>query len=417
MESAEIRVSIGMGAEGAETEAPTQGGKRTAPSARTLVVRRADRLHPRVGGVTPRPLGTLGRGLLALPLLAVAALLFAGPPTPEGGTFGLALVAIALGLVVRIREATVVGSLLALALVLARLVFASDGDHLVVHDGRAIDRVLPERDVALGASRLLLLAGVIDEHTDVEHGLLESLRDGYDRMRDDEGWVPSPVLSTLALGHDADDFSTRSAGSAADFSTRSAGSAADFVTLERRASRTDAAVIFLHGSMGNVTLECWQVAQAAAAHGLPTFCPSTDTSGRWDAPRGRAILDATLIRLKRRGVRRVVIVGLSAGGIGLSRLAPRLRLPEGMSLEGLVQLSGTAAPAHPRRVPTLILQGGRDRMTPPAPARRHARALGGRARYVEVSEAGHWLLLSHHERVHDELSRFFARQLSADDAR
>ena len=355
------------------------------------------------------------------------------------------------------------GSLLALALVLTRLVFASDGDHLVVHDGRAIDRVLPERDVALGASRLLLLAGVIDEHTDVEHGLLESLRDGYDRMRDDEGWVPSPVLSTLALGHDADDFSTRSAGSAADFSTRSAGSAADFstrsagsaadfstrsaddfstrsagsaadfstrsagsaadfstrsarsaadfVTLERRASRTDAAVIFMHGSMGNVTLECWQVAQAAAAHDLPTFCPSTDTSGRWDARRGRAILEVTLTRLQRRGVRRVVIVGLSAGGIGLSRLAPRLRLPEGMSLEGLVQLSGTAAPTSPRHVPTLILQGGRDRMTPPAPARRHAHTLGRHARYVEVPEAGHWLLLSHHERVHDELSRFFARRL------
>ncbi|MCU0677414.1 MAG: alpha/beta hydrolase [Myxococcota bacterium] len=173
-------------------------------------------------------------------------------------------------------------------------------------------------------------------------------------------------------------------------------------------------MVFLHGSMGNVTLECWQVAQAAAAHALPTFCPSTDASGRWDARRGRAILDETLTRLKRRGVRRVVIVGLSAGGIGLSRLAPRLHLPDGMSLEGLVQLSGTGAPAHPRRVPTLILQGGRDRMTPPAPARRHARALGARARYVEVPEAGHWLLLSHHERVHDELSRFFARTLHPD---
>jgi len=305
--------------------------------------------------------------------------------------------------VLRIREASVAGSVVAVALVLTRLVFAAEGEHLIAHDGRVIDRVLPERDVALGASRLLLLADVVVEHTDVEHGLLASLRDGYDRMRDDEGWVPSPVLSTLALGHESH-----------DFSTRSAGSAADFVLLERRAPRTDDAVIFLHGSMGNVTLECWQVAQAAAAHDLPTFCPSTDTSGRWDARRGRAILDVTLTRLKRRGVRRVVIVGLSAGGIGLSRLAPRLRLPEGMALEGLVQLSGTAAPAHPRRVPTLILQGGRDRMTPPAPARRHARALGRHARYVEVPEAGHWLLLSHHERVHDELSRFFARTLHSD---
>lgn len=350
-----------------------------------------------------RALATLARGLFALPLLAIAALLFAGPPTPEGGAFGLALVAISLGLALRIREANVAGSLVAISLVIARLVFATEGEHLIAHDGRGIDRVLPERDVALGASRLLLLAGVVEEHTAAEQptsheptsgerGLLAALREGYDRMRDDEGWVPSPVLSTLTLGHERD----------------------DFVLLERRAPRTDAAVIFLHGSMGNVTLECWQVAQAAAVHGLPTFCPSTDASGRWDARRGRAILDVTSMRLKRRGVRRVAIVGLSAGGIGLSRLAPRLRLPEGMSLEGLVQLSGTGAPARPRRVPTLILQGGRDRMTPPAPARRHAHALGRHARYVEVPEAGHWLLLSHHAQVHDELSRFFARTLLSD---
>ncbi|MCU0677415.1 MAG: hypothetical protein MUE69_32075 [Myxococcota bacterium] len=144
-----------------------------------------------------RALGTVGRGLLALPLLAIAALLFAGPPTPEGGAFGLALVTIALGLVVRIREATLTGSLVAVALVIARLVLADEGEHLIAHDGRVIDRVLPERDVALGASRLLLLAGVVDDHTSAEHGLLASLRDGYDRMRDDEGWVPSPALSTL----------------------------------------------------------------------------------------------------------------------------------------------------------------------------------------------------------------------------
>lgn len=341
-----------------------------------------------------RALSTLGRVLLALPLLSIATLLFLGPPTPEGGAFGLALVAISLGLVARIREATLAATSVAVLLVLARLVFADHGTHLTAHDGRRIDRVLPERDVALGSSRLLLLAGVIDEHAPPTNGLLPALRDGYDRMRDDEGWVPSPVLSTLTVGHEAD----------------------DFVMLERTASRDDAAVIFLHGSMGNVTLECWQIARAAAAHDLPTFCPSTDTSGRWDAHRGRAILDVTLTRLQQRGVRRVVIVGLSAGGISLSRLAPRLRLPRGMSLEGLVQLSGTAAPARPRRVPTLVLQGGRDHMTPPAPARRHARALDGHARYVEVPDAGHWLLLSHHTLVREELSRFFARTLLVPDA-
>ncbi|MEZ4248904.1 MAG: alpha/beta hydrolase [Polyangiales bacterium] len=329
-------------------------------------------------------LRTVGRAFLVAPFVFVGAWVWLGPPTFEGGLFGLALL-IACGAFVARRRSVALGALaVAASLVLARLLFAAEGAQLRAQDGWWVDRVLPERDVALGASRLLLLAGVVDEP-----GMLDALRRGYDRLRDHEGWVPSPALSTLVHDPTPD----------------------DFTTLEIPGPRDDAAVVFLHGSMGSVTVACWQVSRAASTRGLTTVCPSTDLSGRWDRAGGRAILDVTLRRLSERGVRRVVIVGLSAGGIGLSRLAPRLRLPPEMSLAGIVQLSGTAAPAHPRRVRTLVLQGGRDTMTPPGPARRHARSLGSLGELVEIPEASHWLLLSHPEAVDEALGAFFERTL------
>ncbi|MBX3247151.1 MAG: alpha/beta hydrolase [Myxococcales bacterium] len=333
---------------------------------------------------------TVARAALVSPLLLLAGLALLGPPSLEGGLFAVALVVAACGFVARQRGVTRGALVVMVTLVVARLTFAGEGRELRATSGRLLDRVLPERDVALGASRLLLWAGVVDEP-----GLLEALRGGYARMRADQGWVPSPVLSTLVLGQTPE----------------------DYVTLELRpaAASEDLVVVFLHGSMGNVTLECWQVAHVARAAGLATLCPSTDLSGRWDRPNGRAILEGTLRDLRARGYRRVVLVGLSAGAIGLARLAPRLGPPsvtsrvrggEGLELAGVVLISGAADVPRPRRVPTLVLQGARDRMTPPAPARRYAQALGARAQYVELPDAGHWLLLSHHRQLETHLGRW-----------
>ncbi|GAB4207197.1 MAG: hypothetical protein OHK0013_24620 [Sandaracinaceae bacterium] len=82
-----------------------------------------------------------------------------------------------------------------------------------------------------------------------------------------------------------------------------------------------------------------------------------------------------------------MLVGLSAGGIGASRLAPRLA----GSIDRLVLLSGVSSSAPTPPVPTLVLHGDDDRMVPTARVRRWAT---GRARVRFVIVPGtHFVLL------------------------
>jgi len=329
--------------------------------------------------------------LLGVPLLALCGLTLVGPPTVETlGVSVLAMVLVVAGLIAPWRtEATYAGSialLLLLGIIGYRVVEADAGASLRTHtgpamgDGRLLDRIVPERDVAIGGSNLLVMTGQVREP-----GLLDALRDGYDRMRLAEGAVPSSVISTFLMGQTPEDFTVHRYSPGGRFDA------------------PEAAIVFLHGYIGNVTLECWQVAQAAGPVGLDTYCPSTEWTGRWADPDGRAIARATIAHLRSRGVRRIYLIGLSAGAIGASRMAHAL------DIEGLVLISGASRQAAPASVPTLVLQGDRDTMTPPAPARAYARR-APRARYVEVDGASHWMILSHHERVSEELRRWLARR-------
>ncbi|MBX3275476.1 MAG: alpha/beta hydrolase [Sandaracinaceae bacterium] len=323
--------------------------------------------------------------LVGLPLLMVCGLALIGPPTPETAIFSLGvLVTVVGGLVAPWRASAAwaarAGLLIVLGVVGYRLSSAGSSATLRTYTGPAmsagrwLDRVVPERDVAIGGSRLLIATGELDEP-----GLIEALQDGYARMRRAEGPVPSSVLGTFVLGQTPEDHTVHRASPGGRFDAR------------------DGVLIFLHGYMGNVTLQCWQVAQAALPVGVEVVCPSTDWRGAWEEPAGRAIVEAHIARLRAAGVHRVYLAGLSAGAIGASRIAHEL------SIDGLVLISGASWQASPTRVPTLIVQGARDTMTPPEPARRYAERLGRRARYVELEDASHWLLLTHHEALTSEL--------------
>lgn len=329
---------------------------------------------------------------VGLPLLALSGLTLIGPPSMETAIFAVAVLVTVIGGLMGPfqRNATWgarAGFLILLGIVTYRFFAAESSATIrtysgpVMTEGRWLDRIVPERDVALGGSNLLI---ALDELH--EPGLLDALRDGYGRMRRAEGPVPSSVLSTFLLGQTPEDHTVHRISPGGRFDPR------------------EAVVLFLHGYIGNVTLECWQVAQAANPVGLDVVCPSTEWTGSWELPEGRAIVEAHLARLRGEGVRRIYLAGLSAGAIGASRLAPSL------DVEGLVLISGASRQAQPAAVPTLILQGARDTMTPPAPAREYARRAGRRATYREYDDASHWLILSHHEDFTRDLRSWLAQR-------
>lgn len=333
-----------------------------------------------------------GRGGRALRLSALAlgsplglacAWSLLGPPSVEAAVFALAVLGGLGGCLARgarRRRRLLVGAVaVAGAVIAARLVVAAEGTSVRDEPGRWLDRVVPERDLALSGSRLLMAVGAMPEDAP---GLLDALDDGYRRMRAAEGAVPSPVVRTVLL--------------------RRAPSSGRLVVEPRPdVPATDAAVVFLHGFMGSTTLLCWQVARAPARLGMRTVCPQTDYRARWHRPEPRRVVEGTIEELRAAGVGRVYLAGLSAGAIGASRLARRA------DIDGLILISGCDPGAAAARVPTLVLQGRLDRMTPSGPARRCARA-APRGRLVEVGDAGHWLALSHHERVEAEIERFLA---------
>ena len=332
--------------------------------------------------------------LVGAPLLALAGLTLVGPPSTETLLFTAALfVAVVSGIAAPWQRDAVWGvrfSLVVLLGVVAYRFFAAEAG-VTVHASTApagggtpwTARIVPERDVALGGSNLLL---ALDAMGPPEPGLLDALRDGYDRMRLAEGPVPSAVIGTFAFGQSPAEHTVLRIAPAARF------------------NRPEAVVVFLHGFIGNVTLECWQVAQAANPVGLDVVCPSADWRARWAEPEGRAIVEATLERLRAENVQRIYLAGLSAGGIGASRIARDL------DVDGVILISGASSRAVPAPVPTLVLQGRRDPRTPPGPARAYARRLGRRATYEEHAQAGHWMILSHHEWVTERLRRWLAER-------
>ncbi len=156
-----------------------------------------------------------------------------------------------------------------------------------------------------------------------------------------------------------------------------------------------AGVVFLHGHGGAFAQPCWQIAHALAS--AATVCPSIGASADWASARGEALVRDAIAELHRRGAARVVMMGLSDGGIGATRLAPRLRA----ELAGVVAISGVDPAAPAPGLPALVLQGTLDRMMSSAVAQAWAARVG--ARFVAVPH-GHFALLL----APDELERAIA---------
>jgi len=237
--------------------------------------------------------------------------------------------------------------------------------------------VFEERDAAILGARLLAWSGVMRApEFPTLPGLLVH---AYDDMEAELGHRMGSVVISTMLGTD------------------DGGAFAAFVVEPEGQAR--GTVVFLHGYAGNFLLQCWQVAVAARAAGMRTICPSTDMSGRWSDPHGERIARVALYDAHRGGL--TVLAGLSAGGVGASRLAPDL---EG-EIGALVLLSGADPAASDPRVPTLVIHGDHDRMASTASARQYRDAHRSRVRYVEL-EGTHFVLLERQAEVRAAITRF-----------
>jgi predicted alpha/beta hydrolase family esterase len=266
----------------------------------------------------------------------------------------------------RPRGVTRAGLALIALVALVRCFTASAGESMAMPEtgersARIASRLVDESDVAVAGTRVLVASGILRDDAAELPG---AMRSAYAELRKEEGDLPSPVVTTY-LGMQSP-------------------SGFDVLVVEPPANGShDTAVIFLHGYAGNFDLPCWQIARAAR---VLTACPSTRWIGDWWTRDGLATLERTIALVRARGAKHIVLAGLSNGGYGAARLAPRVR----GKISGLVLISGADPDAPSPGVPTLVIHGLADQMAPVAEGRGYAQKHG--ARFVGLN-AGHFAML------------------------
>jgi pimeloyl-ACP methyl ester carboxylesterase len=333
------------------------------------------------------------RASSAIALLALATLPFGLPTTPAGIAALAARLGFAAALLLseRRRRRALLGAatMFALAVLLrlhvqrAGFMYLAQIRHARPPHAARLEPSAPQGTALMDESllgvwgaRAVMAAGTMPASQ--TRGLDELLADGYARMRADVGEVPSPALATTLLdSHEP--------------------------MLATGPKDAKLAVVFLHGWGGNWALPCWQVSVAVRRAGGRTLCPSQGFAGDWWTPSGEATVRDVIAAARADGATRVILAGLSNGGIGASRLAPRLR----KSIDGLVLLSGLAPDAPPPQVRTLVVFGEDDTQVVWEGVRDQGRAYAQRtgARVI-VLPGTHFVVLEQHARVVNEITVF-----------
>jgi pimeloyl-ACP methyl ester carboxylesterase len=249
---------------------------------------------------------------------------------------------------------------------------------------RYVNRLFDEQDVTLIGARLLALAGIITPHE--QSFLISSMGKVYREMREAEGVTPSPLISTY-LNHEHP-------------------GAFDVLVVEPDTRQSaHVGVIFLHGYAGNFTMPCWLFAQAARPIGAVTVCPSVGWEGNWRTRDAEVTVRNTLCYLRRRGVKRIYLAGLSNGGIGASYLVSRFST----DLVGLVLISGVSPNEGNNNLPVLVIHGRHDERIPAEFAQMYAHLANRVGTYVEFDD-GHFVFVKQAEQVRNVITTWFVRQ-------
>jgi hypothetical protein len=229
--------------------------------------------------------------LLALPMVAVTVLAFDLPVTISGIGYMLGCLLAISGLIMapwtgKYASVLILSGITVIAVVAGtRLVMAGRYDNSNLRlvslppgtGTRWINRIIDEQDLLIFGEAIFHRIG--GDSPGEHEGLTAAFQTSYSKIRSTQRNYASPVLSTyLNLQRPA---------------------AFDTVVIEPATMRNgEIAVIFLHGYMGNVTAQCWEIAQAVAKIGAVTVCPSTNWRGQWWQPEGEAILQATFRYLR-----------------------------------------------------------------------------------------------------------------------
>lgn len=201
---------------------------------------------------------------------------------------------------------------------------------------RWLDRLVHEQDLALFGTRVAGLTGAGITRREYE-GAVPALKDAYDSLEAIGGTTASPGPRTYLL--------------------LQRPAAFDAVIVEPPGDAVpQTAVIYLHGFLGNQTVQAWLFGQAVREVGALTVCPSVWFVGDWWNDHGEETVRRTIEYLRGRGILRIYLAGLSNGAIGTSRLARRFR----RDLVGLILISGGDPRAPDVGLPLLAIHGTYD---------------------------------------------------------
>ncbi|HLO17560.1 MAG TPA: alpha/beta hydrolase [Anaerolineales bacterium] len=352
-------------------------------------------MHPRISMMLRALSSVLGL-LFALPILGLIALAFVLPITISGIGYviGCALAIFGLliapwgrkySLILVLTDVIVIALVAGTRLVLTKRDRTSNLRVITLPQGketRWINTLIDEQDsLILGEALFHRIGG----DSPWEHeGITTALHTAYSEMRSAQRVFASPFVSTYLGLQRPTSFDT--------------------VIIKPEVVRhSEVAVIFLHGYMGNVTAQCWEIAQAAGKFGAITVCPSTDWKGQWWQPEGQAILQAIFRYLREQGTEKFYLGGFSNGGFGISRLVSKLSKEDGLS--GLFFIDGIAGGASIKEtgLPILIIEGAQDERVPAGEVRQIAEVIGDLATYVEL-EGDHFIIMKHPKLVQDTIT-------------
>jgi pimeloyl-ACP methyl ester carboxylesterase len=336
--------------------------------------------------------------LLALPILVLIVLAFSVPITISGIVYLLAGSLIIIGLIIApwsrkfsflLMGIGVIGLAFIAGTRLVRVTQERDSNLRVItlpqgKETRLINYLIDEQDCLIFGEALFHRIGGDSPR---EHaGLTDALHNTYSEMRKTQQNYASPFLST--------------------YLNLQRSTAFDAIIVEPETMRhPDTAVIFLHGYMGNVTAQCWEIAQAIGKFGAVTVCPSTDWTGQWWQPEGEAILQATFRYLREQGIENFYLGGFSNGGFGISRLVPTIS--EEYGLRGFFFINGISDGTSIREtgLPVLIIQGVQDERVPAQHVRQVAGVIGDSGTYVEV-EGDHFMIMKQPKAVQNAITNW-----------